>query len=169
MVLPSAPQSARVQPRTVATSVPLSPCSQSTLIGSCRQTDGFKPTRESPVSRAARCNVQPAPPSKPGRLRKMQAPSMTRVLLREASAKTPPSDAAAWCSKTRRLQCGRQGADQVRLVFVVEFCADRATTLAEFGGRFRQDPEAAATPNAGTVRGEERAVEPPSGVTVRSR
>ena len=71
--------------------------------------------------------------------------------------------------EARRLQCGRQGADQVRLVFVVEFCADRATTLAEFGGRFRQDPEAAATPNAGTVRGEERAVEPPSGVTVRSR
>ena len=31
--------------------------------------------------------------------------------------------------------------------------------------RFRQDPEAAATPNAGRVRGVERALEAPSGVT----
>ena len=33
-------------------------------------------------------------------------------------------------------------------------------------GQFGQDPEAAATPNAGSGRGEERAVEAPSGVTV---
>src|SRR5450756_2877144 len=98
MVSPSAPQSPLVHPRTVATSVPPSPGSQSTLIGSCQQTDGFQSMGDSPESRAARCNAQPAPPLNPARLRKMQAPSTTRVLLRVASAKTPPSTAAAWYS-----------------------------------------------------------------------
>src|SRR5450759_2114309 len=41
----------------------------------------------------------PAPPSNPARLRKMQAPSTTRVLLRVVSPKTPPSAAMAWYSK----------------------------------------------------------------------
>ena len=35
----------------------------------------------------------------PGRLRKMHAPSTTRVLDRRSSPKIPPSPAASWCSK----------------------------------------------------------------------
>src|ERR1035441_725928 len=99
MVSPSAPQSPLVHPRTVAISVASSPGSQSTLIGSCQQTDGLKSMGDSPESMAAKCNAHPAPPPKPVRLRKMQAPSTTRVLLRVASPKTPPSTAVAWYSK----------------------------------------------------------------------
>src|SRR5581483_6147498 len=99
MVRPVSPQSARVHPRTVATSVPSGFGAQSTLIGSCQHTDGFQSMGDSPASNAARCRAQPAPPAKPGRLRKMQAPSTTRVLERVSSAKTPPSAASAWCSK----------------------------------------------------------------------
>ena len=60
-------------------------------MGSCQHTDGFQSIGDSPASMAARCSAQPAPPSNPGRLRKMQAPSTTRVLVRVLSLKMPPS------------------------------------------------------------------------------
>ena len=62
--------------------------SQSTLMGSCQHTDGFQSSGDSPASKAARCRAQPAPPAKPGRFRKMQAPSTTRVLLRRRRRRT---------------------------------------------------------------------------------
>ena len=76
---PSSPQSARVHRRTVATSVPSGPAAKSTRSGSCQQTEGFHSIGDSPASSAARWRAQPAPPAKPGRLRKMHAPSTTRV------------------------------------------------------------------------------------------
>ena len=104
MVSPSAPQSRLVHPRTVATSVPSSPGSQSTLIGSCQQTEGLKSMGDSSESRAARCRAQPAPPSNPARLRKMQAPSTTLVLVRSHHRR----------SRRRRMRRGARTAPDPR-------------------------------------------------------
>ena len=47
--------------------------------GSCQHTSGFQSMKRSPRATAAWCRAQPAPLAKPGRFRKMQAPSTRRV------------------------------------------------------------------------------------------
>ncbi len=49
-------------------------------IGSCQQTSGLRVCGSTPVRTACWCSAHPAPAGKPGRLRKMQAPSTTLVL-----------------------------------------------------------------------------------------
>lgn len=73
--------------------VPSSPVA--TRNGTCQHTAGFQSIGRSPSSTADRCNAQPAPPSNPGRLKKMQAPSTTRVCEWDESANTPPSAACS--------------------------------------------------------------------------
>jgi hypothetical protein len=53
-----------------------------------------------------------------------------------------------------------------RLVFTVEFGTHRTTALTELGRRFIQDPQAAAAPDTGPVRGQEGIVEAPCRVAV---
>ena len=148
---PPSPQSRRVHPRTVATSVPSGPASQSTLIGNCQQTDGFQSMGDSPASSAARCSAQPAPPLKPGRLRKMQAPSTTRVPARLASLKMPAGRSLGVVLEALGHQGRGQRADLAGLILAVEVGADRAAAVAEMLGRLGQDAQAAAPPDAGPV------------------
>ena len=54
-------------------------CECSRRIGTCQHTFGFQSSGRSPASRAPMCRAHPAPPAKPGRLRKMQASSTRRV------------------------------------------------------------------------------------------
>ena len=55
-------------------------------IGSCQQTSGLVSTKCRPSRSASPCRAQPSPPGKPGRLRKMQAPSTTAVLRSPSSS-----------------------------------------------------------------------------------
>lgn len=76
---PASPQSRRFHSRTKEITCPSSPSCSSRRTGTCQQTSGFQSIGRSPTSKAATWRAHPAPPSKPGRLRKMHAPSTTRV------------------------------------------------------------------------------------------
>lgn len=110
MVEPPSPQSARCVARTVTTVGP-APCS-STLMGNCQHTDGFQSSGLSPASTAARCRAHPTPPAKPGRLRKMHAPSTRPVADNDASRNTSNSPTRSW-------NCHRWGGMAAALAEIV--------------------------------------------------
>src|SRR5207247_6913584 len=131
-------------------------------MGNCQQTEGLHSRGDSSASIAARCNAHPAPPANPGRLRKMHAPSITRVWRRSASRKMPPSFGVVL--EAGRRQRGRERRDHPGLILVTEVSTDRAASLAEVFGGFRQDPAAAAAPDARPVRRKKLPIEPPDDV-----
>ena len=63
-----------------------------------------------------------------------------------------------------RRQRGRECCDHPGLIPVAEVSTDRAATVAEVFGGFRQDPGAAAAPDTRPVRRKELPIEPPDDV-----
>ena len=120
------------------------------------------------------CKAHPSPPAKPGRLRKMQAPSITRVWVRVVVAED--AEHPAVCDVGPRpvvvLPLGRRehrgvGGHGHRLLGarrpIAEVGAERAAALVELGCRLGEDALTAASEQALPVRLEELTLEPPHG------
>jgi hypothetical protein len=116
-------------------------------MGSCQHTDGFQSMGDSPASKAARCSAQPAPPTNPGRLRKMQAPSTTRAWVRSPSLKMPPSPLGVTLEASRGKHGGERG-DHPSSIGIVRVSADGAAAEAEMLRRFGTNALATSTPQA---------------------
>ena len=135
-----------------------STCSCSRRTGSCQQTSGLVVSGCTPVRSAMRCSAQPLPPAKPGRLRKTQAPSTTRV----RSEPSPLSSAAESSSVQSPRPTGGElpvlvgeggdrGGDPRQVVVVGE---EGAVAAAAVVRPSLDDAGAAAAEDAGPGRGQ---------------
>ena len=146
------------------------PSWSSSRSGSCQHTCGFQSRGRSPASSAAGCSAQPMPPAKPGRFRKMQAPSTRRVL-----SSRPPcggrSSPALGCPPVLPLLGGEPlggGQRGVRVVLVDEVGAVAAAPLLELGGAAGEHALAPVAVDAAPRAREERDVEHPRALLVGS-
>ncbi len=134
---PPSPQSRRFHSRTVDVTWPYSSVSSMRRSGSCQHTSGFQSIgRSSPARARPGAARSRGRPSKPGRLRKMHAPSTSRVTDSPSSLTLigPPrrSDCFLNCHSSVR-QLLRQPLGAPAIGVVGEVRAVRAAALHELG------------------------------------
>ena len=112
---PPSPQSRRFHSRSVDVTWPFSSVCRSRRSGSCQHTSGFQSRALAGVERARCAARSRRRRSKPGRLRKMQAPSSRRVTMVSPSLfgrrTGPPRSASSWnchCSGLSRSSARRR-------------------------------------------------------------
>ena len=136
--------------------------SSSRRSGSCQQTSGFSSTWLRPSAMAAMCSAQPAPAGNPGRFRKMQAPSTSRVPRSPSgSFLTTPFRPCLWNCQMSGVSVGRRPLHVAGVLLPGEVRAVRAAPLRQLGRRTGQHALASVAEDARPGAGQERDVEQP--------